>query len=178
MKKVLIFAVAMLILAAGCGKDNGKTIVISWKKSDAASCKGCEKCGATEAEVNKAVTSLKTKLADRGFKVRAEERKAVPANVKPSEVGIWVCDIPLETWLAAGVGLKPCDPSQGCQMSSCKVLYVDGRTYETVPADMMMRACFLASDQLAENGKIDPAKIKTPKGCAGCPSAGACGMGK
>ena len=179
MKKLWIGALALMILAGACSRP-GKVVVLSWQRPQAAACKGCEKCGATEAEMQKAVAQLKEKLAERGVRVKLEEGIGARAGKKAiiSATNVWVCDVPLETWLGAGIGVKPCDCSSGGQAMSCKVVSLDGQSYKLIPADLVVRAGLLAADMLIEKGKIDPANIKTPKGCAGCPSAGACGMAR
>jgi len=178
-KKLWIGVLALIILAGACSRP-GKVVVLSWQRPQAAACKGCEKCGPTQAEMQKAAAQLNEKLAGRGVRVRVEEAVGARPGKKAivSGTNVWVCDVPLETWLGAGIGVKPCDCSSGGQSMSCKVVNLNGQSYQVIPADLVVRAGLLAADMLIEQGSIDPAAVKTPRGCAGCPSAGVCGAAK
>jgi hypothetical protein len=130
--------------------------------------------------MQKAAALLTEKLAGKGVHVKVEKGIGARPGKKAiiSATNVWVCDVPLETWLGAGIAVKPCDCSSGGQSMSCKVVNLDGQSYELIPADLVVHAGMLAAEMLIEKGTIDPANIKTPKGCAGCPSAGACGMAR
>ena len=168
-----------MILVSACSKQSGKVIVLSWQRPDAAACKGCEKCGITEKDMQKAAAELKNQLADKGIKVLVKPRAAVKGETcAVSASNVWVCDVPLETWLAASVNTRPCDCKGSSQPMNCKALYLNGNEYQTIPPELVVDAGMRAAAMLIEKGKIDPANIKIPKGCAGCPSAGTCGMAK
>ena len=59
---------------------------------------------------------------------------------------IWIADKPIEEWLEAKVGKSQC--CGACGQSECRTLTVDGKTYETVPAELIVRAGLLAGAQL------------------------------
>jgi hypothetical protein len=175
-KKVFVAAVALMILVSACSKQSGKVIVLSWQRPEAAACQGCDKCGITEQDIQKAATELKSLLADKGVKVVVKPRAALKdKTIAASACNVWVCDIPLETWLAASVNTHPCEGQGDCQKMMHKALFINGNEYTKIPPEFVVKAGFLAAEMLMEKGKIDPANIKTPKGCAGCPSAGVCG---
>jgi len=171
----MLVVLALAIIVGGCSQGGGKVVVISYQKAVTESCKGCEKCGVDGKEIQKAADVLKDKLAAKKVKVKIVEKKNPAAKMS----NLWVCDIPLETWLGAQTNTSSCG---GCtnptEKMTCNVMTVDGQNYETVPAELIVRAGLMAADMLIEKGKIDPAAIKTPKGCAGCPSKGSCGMAK
>jgi hypothetical protein len=151
------------------------TVVLEWQRSGSEACLACAKCGVNESAVQQACSELKAKLAAKGIAVTFVERKPEPNMSGPSQM--WVCDVPLETWLGGSIATQPCcaeGSGPDARQIFHRALEVDGQSYSVIPADLMVRAGLSAADELLAHGKIDPAAIKVPKGCAGCPSAGNC----
>jgi hypothetical protein len=164
------FLANLLIIAflVGCSRDSGKTIVISWQHAKQEVCLGCKKPGLDEDGIKSAAKSLEKRLTDKGIKVKWVEKDPDP-KAPAGTNDIWVCDIPVATWLGGQVATRPC-----CQGSVSRSMALDGRTYEVIPAELVVRAGLSAADMLIEQGKIDPTKLKARSGCSGCPSAGGC----
>ena len=170
---------ALMILVSACSKQSGKVIVLTWQKSEAAACQNCDKCGITEQDMQKAAAELKTQLADKKMNVVVKPRAAgTGKTVAASACNVWVCDIPLETWIGASINTRPCEGQGDCQKMTHKALYLNGSEYEKIPPELVVEAGMRAANMLIAHGEIDPANIKLPKKCAGCPSAGTCGAAK
>ncbi len=175
MKRLLVFALTLTALLGGCSRKEKLTVVLEWQRPASETCLACAKCGVNESDVQQACTELKAKLAAKGIAVTFIKRK--PQESKPGPSQVWICDVPLETWLGGSVSTKPCC-ADGSGPNAKQILHrsldVDGQNFSLIPADLMVRAGMSAADELLEHGKIDPASIKSPKGCAGCPAAGNC----
>jgi len=165
-----------LIALFGCARQPKYVVVLEWQPQVSEICKNCPTpCGVDEAQVKQAYAALKEKLSAEGIEVSLATRAATPE--RPSS-GVWLCDVPLETWVGGTTLVSPCqhDAKGDCKR---RTLRADARNYETIPADLIVRAGLSCADELKEHaGKIDPAAIGIPKGCAGCPSASSCSKAK
>lgn len=182
-KKLLAILLAGFIIAAGTTTVDAKPLLyLQWQKASAEKCSDCDKCVTNVKEVKAAYKTLKRELADKGVKVKLREIKhANMAPATPSASNMWVGDVPLELWLDARAETKPCggcekNPAGGMLHSS---LVVNGQTYDSVPANLMVQAGHKAADHLLTNGSIDPASFAKPAGgCGGCGSKSSCGSAK
>jgi len=67
--------------------------------------------------------------------------------VEPSESNrVWMAGQPLEHWLGATVGMSRC--CSVCGDSDCRTVEIDGRTYETIPEEIFVKAGLAAASQL------------------------------
>lgn len=190
MKKIIAIVFA-LIIVGGCatvtsrtGKDNNmETLTIRWQRLVDEGDQTCQRCGSTGREVQKAFHSLKQSLAPLGIKVSLEEKALDPATVAKDisqSNRIWIGERPLEDWLDAQVGKSPCATCCAELGSNveCRTVEVEGKTYEVIPADLIVKAGLLAASQLLNVGPNEPCNApccgsKTlpkipPSGC--CPT--------
>ncbi|MCM2304870.1 MAG: DUF2703 domain-containing protein [Elusimicrobia bacterium] len=96
--------------------------------------------------MEKAVRRLRRALGPRGVSVRAEKRALTWAAFKRDPAAsnrIWVAGKPLERWLGARTGASPC--CGACGDSDCRTVKVGGRSYDTVPARLIVSAGLKAS---------------------------------
>lgn len=180
---VLLSAV---VLCVGCGTgmrnaaggDAVKTLIIRWQRLVNDEGKTCDRCGNTEQEVNKAAESLSKSLGPLGIRVTLVQKTLNSEECKKdiSESNrIWVADRPLEDWLGAGVGMSPCSSccSELGETVECRTVSVDGRTYETIPAELIVRAGLVAASEILEapsTGECCPdARKATGKNGKCCP---------
>jgi hypothetical protein len=118
-----------------------KTIKIVWQRLEDEAGQGCPRCRATEPELHKAMRFLTKALLPLGIVFSLETR---PLNRQefhqnPLESNrLWVDRKPLEQWLKAEVGASPC--SEVCGEAGCRTLTVDGKTLETIPAELIIQA--------------------------------------
>ncbi len=172
-KLVAIFVSVILVGCCaidrtGIREDNDmKNLTIRWQRLVDEDGQTCERCGATEKEVQKAFQSLKQSLAPLGIKVTLEEKALDPAtcakDISQSN-RIWVGERPLEEWLDAEVGKSPC--ATCCEELGsdveCRTVEVEGHTYETIPADLIIKAGLLAASQtLSARPKESRCEVRT-----------------
>ena len=168
MKKIIAIVFA-LIIVGGCatvtsrtGKDNNmETLTIRWQRLVDEGGQTCQRCGSTGKEVQKAFHSLKQSLAPLGIKVTLEEKALDPATVAKDisqSNRIWVGERPLEEWLDAKVGKSPCAIccAELGDNVECRTVEVEGKTYEVIPADLIVKAGLLAASQLLAGGSGEP----------------------
>jgi hypothetical protein len=127
---------------------NVKTIKIKWQRlliADAT----CQRCGATEQEVDKAYMSLKQSLSPLGINVVLEKKSLDSAVFKknPSQSNlIMIGEKTLEEWLKAHTGESPC--CGPCGDTECRTIETQGKIYETIPAELIIKAGLMAAAEL------------------------------
>ena len=208
---VAAVAVTALLLLSGCAKKErevsenmskkiaktpmAKTLTITWQRLVDEKGATCDRCGLTEQDVDKAVGALKSSLGPLGIDV-ALEKKALDTETVAKDISqsnrIWIGGQTLEDLLQAQAGMSPCDSC--CTLMGenveCRPLVVDGRTYEAVPAELIIRAGLIAGSRLLAGGPSAATGSSAP--CCGtsgpatpygitcsipCDSAGASGQG-
>jgi hypothetical protein len=113
----------------------------------------CDRCGGTYAELQKALAALYRELLPRGIEPFVELREIDEATFRadPSASNrIWIAGVPLEDWLGAGVGTSRC--CAACGDADCRTVMVDETTFETIPADLIVRAARRAAAALRARG--------------------------
>jgi hypothetical protein len=131
-------------------KDNGnpKTLKIQWQRlviDDGT----CPRCGTTEQEVDKAYRSLKQSLSPLGIKVVLEKKALDLAVFKknPSQSNlIMIGGKTLEEWLKAHTGESSCCGT--CGDTECRTIETQGKIYETIPAELIIKAGLMAAGEL------------------------------
>jgi hypothetical protein len=140
----------------GCGcsssneieKESVITMKIKWKRLIS---KGetCLRCGSTEEELRRAISTLKQSLAPLGIEVILEKEELSVTEFKkdPSQSNrIWINNRSLEDWIEGTVGRSPC--CDVCSPHDCRTVEVEGQIYETIPAEIIIKAGLLAASQL------------------------------
>lgn len=125
-----------------------KTLKIKWQRliSDGQT---CPRCGSTEEELEKAISILKQSLAPLGIQVVLEKDELSVAEFKKDSLKsnqIWLNDRLLENWIGGKVSQSPC--CDVCGPSECRTVGIGGEVYETIPADLIIKAGLLAASQL------------------------------
>lgn len=167
---LLAVFVADLRSASGGGQD--MTLTIRWQRLVDDAGETCERCGATQEEVSQAVSTLERVLRPLGIEVALGEM-ALSTDEALQDIGesnrIWVADRPLEEWLGAEVGMSSCESCCSALGDDveCRTLTVDGNTYETVPAELIVKAGLLAGSQLIESPPPEACCPSTSEEC--CP---------
>ena len=109
----------------------------------------CRRCGDTGQAVREAAAELGRLLAPRGMAVRLEERALPPFAVAESN-RVFLGGRALEDILGAEVLMSCC---RSCgellgAVTDCLALRLDGRVYESLPAELVLRAGLLVAEQL------------------------------
>lgn len=114
----------------------------------------CERCGDTGASVRRAVEQLREQLAPRGIAVELEEKTLPPFAVAESN-RVFFNGLSLEELLGAEVGQNHCRSC--CELlgvpTDCRTLRLDGREYEALPEDFIVRAGLLAAKMLEASAR-------------------------
>ena len=132
-----------------------KLLKITWQRLVDEKGRTCQRCGATEKELQKALQSLKKSFTPLGIKVISEKKPLDPAtcakDISQSN-RIWIGEQALEEWLGAKVGKSTCGfccAELGNEVE-CRTVEVQGQVYETIPAHLIIRAGLLAAARLYE----------------------------
>jgi len=126
-----------------------KTLIIEWQRLLDEQGKTCERCGSTEQEVENAVASLNQELKPFEINVSLVKKGIDPESFKKDVLQsnkILIAGKTLEEWLGAGTGQSPC--CKVCGDAECRTVEFADQTYETVPADLIVKAGLLAASQV------------------------------
>ncbi len=161
------------VLVAGCGsslrnapdRDTEMTLRIQWQRLVDGKGQTCERCGSTQEELGKALQSLQASLGSLGIDVALEERALSPEECAEDVLEsnrIWVADRALEEWLGGDVGTSLCGfcCSELGDAVECRTVSVEGKTYEVIPAQLIVKAGLLAASQMVQ--------VPSPEAC--CPT--------
>lgn len=167
MISLLIVFVAVITFAAGAwvgmtgralipvvSRNKMTTLTIEWQRLVGDTGQTCDRCGTTQREVRKARALLRESLSPLGINVILEEktlrRSGAAKNIAESN-RIWIAGKPLETWLGATSGASDCAScgtlceSPASTSVQCRTVLVDGRVYEAIPSDLIVRAALRAA---------------------------------
>jgi hypothetical protein len=117
----------------------------------------CPRCGSTEKELEKAVHTLKQSLIPLGIEVILEKKSLDPVTFAKDVLEsnrIWIGEKPLEAWLEAEVGQSLC--CEVCGSAECRTVDVGEKIYETIPADIIIRAGLVAASRMVAAEPIEP----------------------
>ena len=133
-----------------------KTLTIKWQRLVEGG-ETCPRCGSTGAEARKAADALGRALEHLGIEVVLQEVEISLQEFKrqPLESNRLLIDgRPLEEWLGGETGQSRC--CDVCGPSDCRTVTVDGRTYEVIPADLIIKAGLLAAAGMSAWGSEQP----------------------
>jgi hypothetical protein len=137
------------------GNNHMKMLKIEWQRL-VADGKTCSRCGATEQEVERASQSLRQSLAPLGIQVVLEKQELTFEAFQrdPSRSNhISLNGLPLEEWLGLKIGQSPC--CGPCGDAECRTIESGGQVYETIPADLIIRAGLQAASKLINPQTVD-----------------------
>ena len=111
--------------------------------------KTCDRCAATEREVEHAVLTLKDALRPLGLEPDLEIRELDQVSFEQDPAAsnrIWIAGRPIEEWLDGTVGSSRC--CSVCGDSECRTVEVRGTTFEAIPEAFILKASLLAASEL------------------------------
>ncbi len=170
-------------LLVGCSSTRTQTVDrnekpvlhVRWQRLVNEKGQTCGRCGSTEKATEDAVRKLRRSLKPINVDVVLQKTSISLAEFSKNPLSsnqIWIADKPIEEWLQATVGESQC--SGACGDSACRTLTVDGKVYETIPAELIVRAGLLAGAQLSQSTSQNPwnpmAEWSPAASC--CPPAG------
>ena len=126
-----------------------RELVISWQRLVDDGGATCPRCRATGTHVRAAALLLQARLLPRAFRISvratALSRSEFSSDPLSSNL-VSIDDTPIESLLDGGVGKSPC--CSACGDSDCRTVSVLGRTYETIPVALIVRAGLIAARRL------------------------------
>ena len=137
-----------------------KVLQVRWQRLVDATNQTCDRCGATGSAVEGAVAMLKRALQELGIEVvlKTEALSQATFAQDPLESNrIWIAGLPIEWWLSATNGKSQC--CSACGDADCRTMTVDGKTYEAIPVELILKAGLLAAARLLQPDQ--------PEGCCG-----------
>lgn len=155
-----------------------KKLHIRWQRLVNKQGQTCERCGTTETAVDEAVKKLKRSLKELDIDVVLKKEVMSESTFlkNPLESNrIWIAEEPLEGWLSATSGQSRCCST--CGETDCRTVTVDGKTYEAIPTELIVKAGLLAGAQLIQGehpGLCCPPAKSAKKSSGGCPSSSEC----
>ncbi len=137
MKNIIILIVILGLAANVVAADRPwHTLTLRWNPALSSA---DPSCGVTDAELQKAVRTLTKSLKKTGMSVQLGQVSGGPANAA-SGVGLWINNVPFEQWLSAEI-VTPASSAE----RDCPVIRVGDETYETIPADLIVKAGLAAA---------------------------------
>jgi len=142
-----------------CGQQTGAgaaTLVITWQRLVSGGAT-CPRCGETGQELDKAAATLTTSLAALGIAVKLEKGEITEAEFKQEPLRsnrILLNRRPIEEYLGGATGHSKC--CDVCGPEDCRTVEVGGAVYETVPAELIVKAGLLAAAELVVPKKQVP----------------------
>jgi hypothetical protein len=111
----------------------------------------CPRCAGTQTEVERAVATLGEVLRPLGIGPTLETLALDQSDFEaaPHESNrIFVAGRPLEDWIGATASASEC--CSVCGANHCRTVEVDGSTFETVPASLIIKAGLAAAASLVD----------------------------
>lgn len=155
----------LLVLLACCafparnaiGGEQMNVLQIRWQRLLDEKGRTCDRCGTTETAVEEAVNKLKVSLKGLGIHVTLEKSAISPSEFSKDTLQsnrIWVNGKPIEEWLSATSGQSKC--CTVCGESDCRTVTADGKTFEAIPSEMIVKAGLLAAVELLHAKPVSP----------------------
>jgi hypothetical protein len=113
----------------------------------------CSRCSSTGDELEEAVQKLEESLSALGVDVELEKEELTKSEFEqnPTESNlILINNKPLEDWLGGEAGRSEC--CDVCGDEDCRTVTVNGREYEVIPSDLIVKAGLTAASQAVETG--------------------------
>ena len=129
-------------------KGNEKILMISWQRLVSEG-NTCPRCGSTEDELNKATLQLNNALGTLGIKVELQKKELTLEKFKkdPAKSNtILFNGIALEDLIGAETGQSEC--CDVCGDEECRTVEIGGKSYETIPAEIIIKAGLIAGSKL------------------------------
>jgi len=164
MRKALIITVVFglfifctTLTGTAADEPNKKILKVEWQRLVDKQGQTCYRCGTTETAVEDAFLRLRRSLKEVDIVVLLEKKAVSPSafSKDPLESNrIWIAGKPIEEWLSATVGKSQCCST--CGDSECRTITVDNKTYEAIPAELIVKAGLLAATQLVATPSVKP----------------------
>lgn len=130
-----------------------KSLKVKWQRL-IESGQTCPRCASTGDEVKKAVASLQNSLNPLGIEVNFIKKELSIDEFKEDPLKsniIMINNQPLEYWLDAETGESEC--CDICGPNDCRTITVNGKTYEEIPSNLIIKGALVAASSLVADNK-------------------------
>jgi hypothetical protein len=113
--------------------------------------KTCSRCGSKEEGLYKAIFILKQSLAPLYIEVELEKEELSLSEFKKDPLRsnrIWINNLSMEDYIGGKVSQNPC--CGVCGPHECRTVEMEGRTYETIPSEVIVKTGLFAALQLVD----------------------------
>jgi hypothetical protein len=158
--RLLFLGFILAAILAGCAAQLRpspgapvQTLMIRWQRLVDSADQTCPRCALTERDVHRAYMHLKRSLSPAGIRVILVTQRIDEATFREAPLEsnrIWIGDRPLEGWLGAETASSSC--CDACGDAECRTISVGGRTYEAIPAALIVRAGLMAAGDALRRG--------------------------
>jgi hypothetical protein len=128
-----------------------KPLTILWQRLVDSQGQTCDRCGATNQNLQEAVAKLEQVLRPLDIEIRFEAKEISQESfaADPSLSNqVWIAGKPIEDWLGASVASSPC--CSVCGDSKCRTIEVERQVFEAIPPHLIIKATLIAASQLIE----------------------------
>lgn len=126
-----------------------KKLTIRWQRLVIDTGETCPRCDDTGDALEIAFNKLKKSLSELNIEVELiKETLDFSIFIKdPLQSNrIWIGRKPLEEWIGANAGKSQC--CDVCGGAECRTILTDQSTFESIPENLIVRACLLAAEEL------------------------------
>ena len=128
-----------------------KSLTITWQRLVGLDGQTCDRCGSTHEELVRAVNKLRTSLKpldiEPVIEIREIDTKTFASDPSQSN-RIWIDGKAIEEWLSASVSSSQC--CNVCGDSECRTIELDSEVFETIPAELILKAGLIAAANMIE----------------------------
>ncbi len=161
---VVLLAALAVSFADDAGKGSAGRLTIRWQRLVCENEKTCERCSTTQVGVRKGHELLSKALKTLDIEVTLDEKvvdeKQFAGNPQESN-RVVIGEKTLEEWLGAKTGRSSCVTCSKITGKDvkCRTIKFGGKTYESIPANLVVKAGLAAAAQLLA--------VEPDKGCCG-----------
>ena len=117
----------------------------------------CPRCASTGSALDSAVLLLERSLAPLGIRIVVEKESLTVPEFKQDPLQsnrIWIRGRLLEDYVGGETGQSPC--CEVCGPSDCRTVAVNGKTFEAIPASIIVQAGLIAASKLLDERNEAP----------------------
>jgi len=122
-----------------------KILHVTWQRLVENTGLTCSRCHETEACLDEAIGALRPLLSGQGIEIILQKKRILPLAFNRDPLASNIISIEgkrLESWLQAETGRSPC--GDVCGDNECRTLSFEGKTYEAVPVELIIRGLLRA----------------------------------
>ncbi len=126
-----------------------KKLKIRWQRLVNETGNTCPRCSDTGDNVERVFNKLEQSLSSLNIEVELKKETldlSIFTKDPLQSNRIWIKGKPMEEWIGATVGKSQC--CDVCGDAECRTISIGSNTFETIPENLIIRACLLAAAEL------------------------------